>query len=143
MFTLLLLSIGASTGEAKQHAPTLGSAHYAKAIGGPHPGFGTVAPKLVDGNGDPGSVVHDVRWTHWGSADALGYGKGYVLALGGGYLPGLYPLQLRAADLGPCRRGGPAVYRQLWRREIWGPGKGWSSWSQWPDIEYPKPQLLC
>ena len=61
----------------------------------------------------------------------------------GGYLPGYFPVELHAQDLGRCHPGGPIVYRRLARRDTLGPGKGWSHWSLWPDVQYPKRQLLC
>jgi hypothetical protein len=143
-FSLTLVAIAAASGATVSHSPTLGSKSYPPpGYGGRWPGFGSVAPKLVDAEGDPNSVVHGVHWTHWGRTVALGVGKSAEFAPHGGYLPGYYPVQLRAEDLGRCRRGGPIVYRHLARRDQLGPGKGWSAWSLWPDIEYPKPQLLC
>jgi hypothetical protein len=141
---LSLICIGAAAAGATQQLPTLGSAHFAKTIGGPSPGFGTVAPKVLNANGDPGSVVYDLHWAGWGHAQAVGNGGSYAPAAHGGWTTTLVPTELRATDLGRCRPGGPFVYRQLWLRAKAEPGAhGWTPWSQWPNIDYPKPQLLC
>ncbi|MGO8905157.1 MAG: hypothetical protein ACLQMH_05970 [Solirubrobacteraceae bacterium] len=141
---LSLICTGVGVADATQRLPTLGSAAYAKIIGGPSSGFGTVAPKVVNANGDPGSVVYDLRWTGWGRAQTVGNGKSYAPGANGGWSGTLVPTELRATDLGRCRPGGPVVYRHLWFRARGEPGvHGWTPWSQWPDIEYPKPQFLC
>jgi hypothetical protein len=141
---LSLLCAGAAMASATQHPPTLGSARYAKAIGGASPGFGMVAPKELNANGDPGSVVYDVRWANWGRAQTLGTGKSYAPLAHGGWSSTLVPTELRATDLGQCQPGGPVVYRHLWLRAKGEPGvHGWTPWAQWPQITYPKPQLLC
>lgn len=122
----------------------MGSVRYAKTIGGPSPGFGTVAPNEVNANGDPGSVVYDLRWTGWGSSQTVGNGKSYAPGAHEGWTGRLIPTQLRANDLGRCEPGGPIVYRHLWTRAEGVPGvHGWTAWSQWPEIAYPKPQRLC
>jgi hypothetical protein len=129
---------GASTSR-----PTLGSRSYPPpGYGGRFPGFGTVAPRLVSANGDPNSVVSDVRWTSWGAKQAMGLGKSAEFAPRGGYLSGLFPVELVATDLGRCSAHGPIVYRRLRRRDKQGNGR-WSAWSYWPDVQYPKPQTLC
>ncbi len=141
---LSLTCAGAAVAGAAQQPPTLGSVHYAKTIGGPSPGFGTAAPKVVNANGDPGSVVYDVRWAGWGHAQAIGDGKSYAPGAHGGWTGTLIPTELRATDLGRCQPAGAVVYRHLWIRAKGVPGShGWTAWSQWPDINYPKPQLLC
>ena len=134
----------ASAAGAAASLPTLGSAHYATRIGGPSPGFGTAAPSRLDANGDPGSVVYSVRWSGWGRTTAFGHGKSYAPGLHGGWTSTLLPVELRASDLGRCRAGGPRVYRRLSIRAHGEPGvRGWTPWSQWPDINYPAPQSLC
>jgi hypothetical protein len=131
---LALICIGAWSAEAKQNVPTLGSKRYPpQGYGGPRPGFGTIAPKLVSANGDPGSVVYDLRWRHWGSAQTIGYGKTYAPGPHGGWTSRLVPSELRASDLGRCLPGHPIVYRHLEFRS----GKG-RHWGEWP---YPQP--LC
>ena len=135
---------GYTAAAAKPTEPTLGSTAYAKKIGGSSPGFGTVKPKVVNANGDPGSVVYRLYWTGWGSAQALGYGRSYAPGANGGWTLRLIPAELRATDLGRCSPGGPVVYRHLWTRANGVPGvHGWTPWAQWPEITYPKPQLLC
>ena len=88
---LSLICTGAAVAEGAAHLPTLGSARYAKAIGGASPGFGTVAPKVVNANGDPGSVVYDLRWAGWGRAQAVGNGKSYAPGTHGGWSGTLVP----------------------------------------------------
>jgi hypothetical protein len=39
------------------------------------------APRVVNANGDPNSVVVQVHWKHWGAKQALGYGKSREFAL--------------------------------------------------------------
>jgi hypothetical protein len=141
---LSLTGASAAAAGAARQLPTMGSAHYAKTIGGSSPGFGTVAPKTVNANGDPGSVVYDLRWAGWGRTETVGNGKTYAPGAHGGWTGTLVPTELRATDLGRCRPGDPVVYRHLWIRAKQGPGaRGWTAWTQWPDIAYPKPQLLC
>ena len=140
---LLVLCVGVASGAAPRR-PTLGSKSYpGPGFSGRFPGFGSVTPRLVSANGDPNSVVHGVHWRHWGSAVATGMGLSAEPAPEGGYLPGYFPVELHAQDLGRCHPGGPIVYRRLARRDTLGPGKGWSHWSLWPDVQYPKRQLLC
>jgi hypothetical protein len=58
---LSLVWAGTAVADGNQGPPTFGSAHFAKMIGGRSPGFGTAAPKVVNANGDPGSVVYDLH----------------------------------------------------------------------------------
>jgi hypothetical protein len=140
----LLIGLAAPTTQAGQPLPTLGSTDYpGPGFPGPFPGFGTVAPKVVSANGDPNSIVSKLHWTGWGHREAKGFGASYEFAPRGGYLPGLFPVQLRASDLGRCTSNGPTVYRRLRRRDRIDGGTKWSAWSAWPDISYPHPQLLC
>jgi len=133
------VSGGTASAKAASQRPTLGlrSGNYEMIIG-----LGTVAPATVDGNGDPNSIVKDITWRGWGKASAHGSGKSYEFAANGGYLPGLFPVQLTATDLGRCTAHGPLVYRHLERRDKGGNGR-WSSWAAWPNLNYPKRQLLC
>ncbi len=140
----LLIGLAAPATQAGRPLPTLGSKHYpGPGSPTPFPGFGTVAPKVVSANGDPNSRVSAIHWIGWGRGEAKGFGASYEFAPQGGYLPGLFPVQLRASDLGRCARNGPIVYRRLWRRDRVDRGAVWSPWSAWPDISYPRPQLLC
>ncbi len=107
------------------------------------PGFGKIAPKFVSAEGDANSVVKDIHWKDWGHAKAVGFGKSYEFARQGGYLPGLWPVQLHAQDLGRCYPGGPIVYRRLARRDTRAPSRSWYHWALWPNDNYPKRQLLC
>jgi hypothetical protein len=144
MVLLLLTCAFAPAAYAHARLPTLGSARYPGAgFPSPFPGFGTVAPKLVSANGDPNSTVRGISWSGWGKGEAKGLGVSNELAPRGGYLPGLFPVQLRASDLGRCRPSGPLVYRHLWRRDRIEDGRVWSSWTLWPDVSYPRPQVLC
>jgi hypothetical protein len=129
----------AASANAVSPRPTLGqrSGNYRMIFG-----LGTVAPATVNGNGDPNSIVKDIRWRGWGKASAHGSGKSYEFAASGGYLPGLFPVQLIATDLGHCTANGRLVYRHLERRDKGGNGR-WSSWTAWPNLNYPKHQLLC
>jgi hypothetical protein len=141
---LALICVVTAIAGATQQLPTLGSAHYAKTLGGSSPGFGTVAPKTVNANGDPGSVVYDLSWAGWGRSQSVGNGKTYAPGAHGGWTATLIPTELRATDLGRCKPGGPMAYRKLWLRAKGVPGvHGWTPWTQWPDTSYPKPQLLC
>lgn len=40
-------------------------------------GFGTVKPQTVYLGGDPTGYVSKLRWEHWGSSKAVGYGRGW------------------------------------------------------------------
>lgn len=140
----LLIGLAAPATQAGQPLPTLGSPNYpGPGFPAPFPGFGTVAPKVVSANGDPNSIVSKLRWIGWGRREAKGFGDSHEFAQHGGYLPGLFPVQLRASDLGRCTRNGPIVYRRLWRRDKIDGGTRWSPWSAWPDLSFPRPQLLC
>jgi hypothetical protein len=119
--------------------PLLGSRSYAH---GRVLGLGSVAPKVINANGDANSVVLSIHWRHWGAGRAYGYGESHEFAPHGGYLPGLFPVQLIASDLGRCSSRGPLVYRHLRRRDRGGSGT-WSSWTSWPPLQYPAQQLLC
>jgi hypothetical protein len=144
LLSLLLLSVAAQAAQARRVLPTLGSTTYpGHGFPGRFPGFGTVAPRVVSANGDANSRVSSVRWVGWGNGEARGAGESYEFAPQGGYLPGLFPVQLRATDLGRCRPNGPVVYRHLWRRDRINGGVAWSPWTAWPAISYPRPQLLC
>jgi hypothetical protein len=120
--------------------PTLGSTSSSIYT---FPGIGKVAPRTVNAQGDANSVVLHIRWKHWGRAKAAGFGESYEFAPHGGYLPGLWPVELHAQDLGRCYPGGPLVYRRLARRDTRAPGHSWYHWALWPDLQYPKRQLLC
>jgi hypothetical protein len=144
LLLVLLASAAAAVAQARTLLPTLGSKSYPGAgFGSRFPGFGTVAPRLVSANGDANSSVYSVRWSGWGGREAKGSGSSYEFAPHGGYLPGRFPVQLRASYLGRCRAGGPLVYRHLWRRDRVNNGASWSPWALWPDVSYPGPQLLC
>jgi hypothetical protein len=144
LLSALVVVLAAPGAQARRRPPSLGSGSYPGA-GFPErfPGFGTIAPKLISANGDPNSIVSGIHWTGWGRAEARGFGSSYESAPQGGYLPGLFPVQLRASDLGSCRRNGPVVYRHLLRRDRVNAGAAWSTWTAWPDVSYPHPQLLC
>jgi hypothetical protein len=130
---LSLACAGAAAADGNRRPPTLGSARFAKMIGGRSSGFGTVAPKVVNANGDPGSVVYELRWAGWGRAQTVGDGKSYAPGANGGWSGTRVPTELRATDLGRCWPGGPVVYRRLWFRATGEPGvHGWTPWSQWP-----------
>jgi hypothetical protein len=144
VLSALMVVLAAPGADAARQAPTLGSRNYPGAgFPGRFPGFGTVAPRLISANGDANSRVSSIRWTGWGNAEAKGFGDSYEFAPQGGYLQGLFPVQLRATDLGRCHRNGPIVYRHLWRRDRIDGGAAWSPWSAWPDVAYPRRQLLC
>ena len=85
--------------------------------------------------------MYDLHWTGWGRAETIGTGKSFAPGAHGGWTGTLVPTELRATGLGRCRRGGPPVYRQLWVRAKRVPeAHGWTAWSEWPDLNYPKPQ---
>jgi hypothetical protein len=144
VLSALLVLLAEPGAQAARQSPTLGSRSYPGAgFPGRFPGFGAVAPRLISANGDANSRVSSIHWKGWDSSEAHGFGASYEFAPQGGYLPGLFPVQLRASDLGRCRRGGPVVYRHLWRHDRIDGGTAWSSWAAWPDVSYPRPQLLC
>jgi hypothetical protein len=144
LVSVLLAAIAVPAAMARRARPTLGSRSYpGPGFPARFPGFGTVAPRLVSANGDANSRVSGVRWIGWGNAQAKGFGASHEFAPQGGYRQGLFPVQLRASDLGRCHRNGPIVYRHLWRRDRIDGGAAWSPWSAWPDISHPRAQLLC
>jgi hypothetical protein len=132
------VSSDAATAQSVSQRPALGqrAGLYRMIVG-----LGMVAPATVNGNGDPNSIVKDIKWRGWGKASAHGSGKSYEPAASGNYLPGLFPVQLIASDLGRCTANGPLVYRHLERRDKGGNGR-WSSWAAWPTVN-AKRQLLC
>jgi hypothetical protein len=124
--------VSSSTVSLKVTPQTLGVPGYGRGFGGPFPGFGSVEPRTVSANGDPNSIVSDVRWQTWRADQAVGYGKSSEFAPHGGYLSGRFRVELIASDPGRCTASGPIVYRRLRRRDIQGNGQ-WSAWTYWPD----------
>ncbi len=134
----------ASTGAApEQGAPTLGTVTYARRqdenLG---PGFGTVAPRQVSANGDPGSVIYEVHWTAWGHPQAIGRGESYAPGVHGGWSSRFEASYMRARDLGRCSPRGRIVYRRLLvldtRHEPRPPNA-----PEWPWVEWPHGQPMC
>jgi hypothetical protein len=65
--------LGLPTAFAAIASPVLGWKHAFQ--GGA--GFGSVKPRTVDLGGDPTGVVSSITWQHWGTAQAVGVGRGW------------------------------------------------------------------
>ncbi len=87
--------------------PTLGS-H----LGGGAKGFGLVKPKTVYLGGDPTGDVTKLTWKSWGSAVALGTGRGFYPPPGKPVADAVkVPVTLKASSLGTYKRH--KAYRRL------------------------------
>ncbi len=78
--------------------PTLGSSTATKCQG-----CGQVEPSQINMEGDPTSVVSDVKWESWGSSQAMGLGTGWYVAPNQDTAQGRYqPVTVVAFNLGNC-----------------------------------------
>lgn len=131
----------ASTSAAPQESvPTLGTVTHAKRdnLG---VGFGAVAPRQVNANGDPGSVIYHIHWAGWGQAQAIGRGQSYTPGAHGGWTSKFEVSDLRATDLGRCNPRGRVVYRRLWVLETHEQRP--PDAAEWPWVEWPSGQPMC
>jgi hypothetical protein len=95
-------------------------------------GWGTAHPAEVYNGGDPSGLVTRIRWSHWGSGVATGWGMNAIFKPQGGYYPQLVHIELHASRLGRCSADGPLAYRHLAFRvpsQPGGPLGRWHSWS--------------
>jgi hypothetical protein len=76
-------------------------------------GFGHAKPRTIYNGGDPAGLVTSIRWKHWGSAAAIGYGKGSIFKPSGGYYPQLVTVELRASSRGRCPGSPLPAYKHL------------------------------
>jgi hypothetical protein len=96
-------------------------------------GWATAHPSTLANGGDPGSFAIDIRWSHWGGRQAIGYGLAFLSSPGGGYYPRRGTIELRASNIGRCTPGGPLAYRSLQGREPNKPGGPLGQWFAWTD----------
>jgi hypothetical protein len=118
-----------SVAVAAGRAPGLGSKTY-ETLGGAT-GWGAVKPRQIFNGGDPSGHVSSLTWKGWGSSVALGTGKGFVFAPGGGYFPHQLREQLRASDVSRCTASGPRAYTRLEVRVPSRPGGPLGAWMPW------------
>jgi len=102
-------------------------------------GWGTVAPKQINNNGDPGGNVDTIRWKRWGQQTATGTGLGSVPPVHGTGWVGGQRVLLRATRLGHCVHGGPPAYQQLYARYPVRPGGPLGPWQRW----WPSSRDIC
>jgi len=76
-------------------------------------GWGTAHPATIFNGGDPSGLVTRIRWSHWGSGVATGWGMNAIFKPQGGYYPQLEHIELHASRLGRCSANGPLAYRHL------------------------------
>ena len=102
---------------------------------GPHnAGWGTCAPRFFTNGGDATGQVVQIRWTSWGQGIARGRGLTARNGPNGGVLPSIFPIYLRAFDLGRCGTAGPRAYRRLQYRDsdrLGRPSGPWRDWAYW------------
>lgn len=104
---LLLLALAPSVtacGAHQRHAPTGGATLGVVWSPGGQIGYGEISPHAVFNGGDGTGRADHLRWRGWGSARAVGTGRGWGPS-------GRVPVQLIATELGPCR--GHDAYRRI------------------------------
>ncbi len=86
-------------------------------------GFGAAKPRVVYLGGDPTGYVSKLRWYHWGSSRAVGYGQGWC-AGPSGVADGHYcTTALHVSNVGICH--GRRAYRVMVFAFKPGPRKHW------------------
>lgn len=127
----------ATTTASPQRAIVLGSKSY---IGeGGAMGYGTPHPAEIYNGGDPSGHITHIHWTSWGGSVAVGDGLYYLSMPHFGYYRRPVTINLRAYDVGRCRRGGPRAYLKLAIRTPLRPGGPLAPWSRWQGLN----DLLC
>lgn len=107
MAAVCALGGGSAAALAASSRPTLGS-H----LGGATKGFGQVKPKTVELGGDPTGDVTKLTWKSWGTAVAVGTGRGYYPPPGKPVADAVsVPVTLKASSLGTCK--GHKAYTRL------------------------------
>jgi hypothetical protein len=130
--SVLCALLGLSTSSATLGDPgdvVLGS----KAYGGPYShGFGVERPSHID-FGTLGSSISNIRWSRWGAAAAMGWGKRPILRNKKpyGYYRHRVSVRLRVASLRLCN--GKLAYRRLFVRTPKHPGGALGPWRPWSD----------
>jgi hypothetical protein len=94
-------------------------------------GFGTSKPRTIFNGGDPSGLVTSIRWQHWGSAHAIGFGKNAIFRPGGGYYAKRVTIELRASRRGRCPDSDAPAYLHLDFREPSHPGGRLGRWLSW------------
>lgn len=94
-------------------------------------GYGTQRPREIFNGGVPSGRLMDIRWTHWGEAQAFGKGEAFIYRPGGGYYDGTVPALLRAEAIRDCK--GTKAYTRLYVREPDRPGAPPGPWFLWTD----------
>jgi len=92
-------------------------------------GWGEARPDRLDVGGDPALVITSIHWRGWGSANAVGVGRGPAFNLrGGSAYSHLVRVELRAEELGHCGNSGVPAYRNLRLRMPARPGAPMGQW---------------
>lgn len=94
-------------------------------------GWGEVKPKTLFNGGAPSGLVTKIKWKHWGSSVAIGYGRIPLYMPRGGYYKRLGRIKLRASALGTCQPGGQLTYTLLRARVPKRPGGRLGRWFKW------------
>lgn len=92
-------------------------------------GFGSSKPTRIFNGGDPSGLVTHIRWRHWGSAKAIGFGRNAIFRPHGGYYARLARIELRATRRSTCD-GNPA-YTHMDVRVPRRPGGRLGKWQSW------------
>lgn len=89
-------------------------------------GFGSVKPRTVYLGGDPTGEVKAISWHQWGSARAVGFGRGWCpgQSVASGHP---CPAALHVSGLGLCH--GQRAYRML--AFYFKSGRKWTTGSRW------------
>ena len=94
-------------------------------------GWGTAHPSEIFNGGDPSGRVTHIKWTHWGSRVATGWGLNSIFKPHGGYYPNPVRIELHASRIGRCSSGGPRAYGHLAVRVPSRPGGPLGRWFAW------------
>ncbi len=129
VLVILIGLFAASSAMAEPSAeptPVLGSKAFAFRFGA---GFGKAEPETIFNGGDPSGEVSKIRWSRWGSSNAIGYGLNPIFKPGGGYFRAPARVELRATKLGEC--GTTPAYTRLEIRIPKVPGGKLGRWRLW------------
>jgi hypothetical protein len=94
-------------------------------------GFGTSKPRTIFNGGVPSGLVTSIRWRHWGSAHAIGFGKNAIYRPEGGYYARKATIELRASHRGRCPHSDVPAYLHLDARVPSRPGGKLGRWFHW------------
>jgi hypothetical protein len=95
-------------------------------------GWGEVAPAVISNGGAAASgTIYDIHWRRWGGNVAVGRGLHPEYTPRGGYYRKPVVIELRAAAIRSCKRGGRLVYTRFTVREQVRPSGPMGKWFAW------------